>query len=79
VLVLPHNLASPVCAVGMRRCVHLGLLLGVGGHMQELRRVRSGIMGEKNNMVTMHDVLDAQVFYGSISLRVHLRVHVLCL
>jgi len=22
-------------------CVHLGLLLGVGGHMQELRRVRS--------------------------------------
>lgn len=28
-------------------CVHLGLLLGVGGQMQELRRVRSGIMGEK--------------------------------
>ncbi|KAJ1343631.1 hypothetical protein BSLG_001900 [Batrachochytrium salamandrivorans] len=25
-------------------CVHLGLLLGVGGHMQELRRVRSGAM-----------------------------------
>uniref|UniRef100_A0A8C8BAG9 H/ACA ribonucleoprotein complex subunit DKC1 n=1 Tax=Otus sunia TaxID=257818 RepID=A0A8C8BAG9_9STRI len=28
-------------------CVHLGLLLGVGGQMQELRRVRSGILGEK--------------------------------
>lgn len=41
-------------------CVHLGLLLGVGGHMQELRRVRSGILGEKDNMVTMHDVMDAQ-------------------
>lgn len=41
-------------------CVHLGLLLGVGGHMQELRRVRSGILGEKDNMVTMHDLLDAQ-------------------
>jgi len=27
-------------------CVHLGLLLGVGGHMQELRRVRSGAMSE---------------------------------
>ena len=27
-------------------CVHLGLLLGVGGHMQELRRVRSGIQNE---------------------------------
>ncbi|XP_016361097.1 H/ACA ribonucleoprotein complex subunit 4-like [Sinocyclocheilus anshuiensis] len=41
-------------------CVHLGLLLGVGGQMQELRRVRSGVMGEKDNLVTMHDVLDAQ-------------------
>lgn len=28
-------------------CVHLGLLLGVGGQMQELRRVRSGVLGEK--------------------------------
>ena len=28
-------------------CVHMGLLLGVGGHMQELRRVRSGILAEK--------------------------------
>ncbi|XP_022856943.1 H/ACA ribonucleoprotein complex subunit 4-like [Olea europaea var. sylvestris] len=46
-------------------CVHLGLLLGVGGHMQELRRVRSGILGEKDNMVTMHDVLDAQWMYDN--------------
>jgi len=28
-------------------CVHMGLLLGVGGQMQELRRVRSGVLGEK--------------------------------
>jgi H/ACA ribonucleoprotein complex subunit 4 len=41
-------------------CVHLGLILGVGGHMQELRRVRSGIMGKKNNMVSMHNVINAQ-------------------
>merc|ERR1712072_436191 len=41
-------------------CVHLGLILGVGGHMQELRRVRSGIQTENNNLVTMHDVMDAQ-------------------
>jgi H/ACA ribonucleoprotein complex subunit 4 len=41
-------------------CVHLGLLLGVGGHMQELRRVRSGAMGENDGIVTLHDVLDAQ-------------------
>ncbi|KAM1833375.1 hypothetical protein ACFX13_023206 [Malus domestica] len=46
-------------------CVHLGLLLGVGGHMQELRRVRSGIMDEKDNMVTMHDVMDAQWAYDT--------------
>ncbi|KAF4469869.1 Centromere microtubule-binding cbf5 [Fusarium albosuccineum] len=41
-------------------CVHLGLLLGVGGHMQELRRVRSGAMDETKGLVTLHDVLDAQ-------------------
>lgn len=46
-------------------CVHLGLLLGVGGHMQELRRVRSGILGERDNMVTMHDLLDAQWVYDN--------------
>ncbi|KIJ45646.1 hypothetical protein M422DRAFT_206955 [Sphaerobolus stellatus SS14] len=46
-------------------CVHLGLVLGVGGHMQELRRVRSGAMGENDEMVTMHDVLDAQWVYDS--------------
>merc|ERR1712193_232470 len=41
-------------------CVHLGLLLGVGAHMQELRRVRSGNLTENDNLCTMHDVLDAQ-------------------
>ncbi|CDZ96703.1 centromere microtubule binding protein cbf5 [Phaffia rhodozyma] len=46
-------------------CVHLGLLLGVGGHMQELRRVRSGAMGENDDTVTMHDVLDAQWLYDN--------------
>ncbi|KAL7423135.1 centromere/microtubule-binding protein cbf5 [Cryptotrichosporon argae] len=46
-------------------CVHLGLLLGVGAHMQELRRVRSGITGENDDIVTMHDVLDAQWVYDN--------------
>lgn len=54
-------------------CVHLGLLLGVGGHMQELRRVRSGILGEKENMVTMHDVLDAQWLYDNFKDETYLR------
>ncbi|PWN19473.1 putative rRNA pseudouridine synthase [Microstroma glucosiphilum] len=46
-------------------CVHLGLLLGVGGHMQELRRVRSGALSENDDIVTMHDVLDAQWLYDN--------------
>ncbi|KAL2464680.1 H/ACA ribonucleoprotein complex subunit 4 [Forsythia ovata] len=54
-------------------CVHLGLLLGVGAHMQELRRVRSGIMGEKDNMVTMHDVMDAQWVYDNYRDETYLR------
>jgi len=41
-------------------CVHIGLLLGVGAQMAELRRVRSGIMDENSLMYTMHDVMDAQ-------------------
>ncbi|KAI4472149.1 centromere/microtubule binding protein cbf5 [Holotrichia oblita] len=44
-------------------CVHLGLVLGVGGQMLELRRVRSGIQSERDNMATMHDVIDAQWLY----------------
>ena len=33
--------------------------------MQELRRVRSGAMSENDDMVTMHDVLDAQWLYDN--------------
>ncbi|RDX68086.1 H/ACA ribonucleoprotein complex subunit 4, partial [Mucuna pruriens] len=54
-------------------CVHLGLLLGVGSHMQELRRVRSGIMGEKDNMVSMHDVMDAQWVHDNFRDETYLR------
>lgn len=41
-------------------CIHLGIYLGCGAHMEELRRVRSGVNDENSNMVTMHDILDAQ-------------------
>jgi len=54
-------------------CVHLGLLLGVGGHMQELRRSRSGALSEKAHMVTMHDVLDAQHMYDQQKDETYLR------
>ena len=54
-------------------CVHLGLLAKTGGHMQELRRVRSGILREDETMVTMHDVLDAQYVYEQTKKEDYLR------
>jgi len=47
-------------------CVHLGLMLGCGSHMQELRRVRSGVLDENKFVSTMHDVLDAQFMYDTL-------------
>lgn len=32
-------------------CVHIGLLMGIGAHMQELRRVRSGIQSENVSLL----------------------------
>lgn len=54
-------------------CVHLGLVLGVGAHMQELRRVRSGVLDENIYMSTMHDVLDAQFMYENMRDEKYLR------
>lgn len=73
-------------------CVHLGFLLGVGAHMQELRRVRSGIQDEavwfslcltlstipQDGMVTMHDVLDAQWVFDNTKDETYLRRVVNC-
>lgn len=44
-------------------CEHIGLLIGTGGQMDELRRVRSGAMNENKYLYTMHDLLDAQYLY----------------
>lgn len=54
-------------------CTHLGLLLGTGGHMEELRRVRSGTFTENKYLVTMHDVLDAQNVYERTKDETYLR------
>lgn len=54
-------------------CVHLGMVLGVGAHMQELRRVRSGAVSENDHIVTMHDVLDAQWQYDNFKDEAYLR------
>jgi H/ACA ribonucleoprotein complex subunit 4 len=51
----------------------MGLLLGVGGQMQELRRVRSGIQSEQEGLSTMHDVLDAQWLYDNHKDETYLR------
>lgn len=54
-------------------CEHLGLLLGTGGFMQELRRVRSGIHKETAGLVTMHDILDGQFLLDNHREQVYLR------
>ena len=54
-------------------CVHIGLLLGVGGHMEELRRNRSGILNENEYLYTMHDVIDAQYRYQNFKDESYLR------
>ena len=41
-------------------CHHMGLALGVDGHMEELRRTRSGTFSEKDAH-TLHDLKDAIV------------------
>lgn len=53
-------------------CVHLGLMLGCGGQMQELRRPRSGTSHE-SDCSTMHDVLDAQWVYENHKDETYLR------
>lgn len=54
-------------------CVHLGLLIGVGAHMQELRRIKSGHLSEDDNMVTLHEILDANYIYQKTNDETYLR------
>ena len=54
-------------------CEHLGILLGTGGFMEELRRVRSGNVSENDGLFTMHDVLDAQHKYETSGDETYLR------
>jgi H/ACA ribonucleoprotein complex subunit 4 len=43
-------------------CTDVGEVLGIGAHMQELRRVRTARFSEKD-AVTLHDLKDAHVFW----------------
>nr|XP_027202131.1 H/ACA ribonucleoprotein complex subunit CBF5-like [Dermatophagoides pteronyssinus] len=54
-------------------CVHIGMLLGCGAHMAELRRVRSGTLTEDTNLVNLYDVMDAKKYYESTKDESYLR------
>ncbi len=54
-----------VCEAGTyvrKLCTDIGEILGVGAHMQELRRTRTGIFTEEKSY-TLQDLLDAYVFW----------------
>lgn len=40
-------------------CHDVGLVLGVGAHMRELRRIKSGVFKEDDTLVTLHELKDA--------------------
>lgn len=45
-------------------CVDMARSLGTRGHMQELRRTRTGLLHE-DQCVTLHDILDARTFFDA--------------
>ena len=54
------------CQAGtyIRKLNHdMGLALGTGAHMAELRRIRAGPFGEEDNLVTLQDLQDAFYLY----------------
>ncbi|MEZ0345106.1 MAG: RNA-guided pseudouridylation complex pseudouridine synthase subunit Cbf5 [Infirmifilum sp.] len=64
------------CEAGtyMRKLCHdIGEVLGVGAHMQELRRIRSGSLTEEKRLATIHDVVDAYILWKSHGIEEYLR------
>ncbi len=53
-------------------CVDIGEILGVGAHMQELRRIRTGIFDE-SRAYTLHDLLDAYILWKEEGIEKYLR------
>ncbi|KAM7533771.1 hypothetical protein Aperf_G00000107748 [Anoplocephala perfoliata] len=54
-------------------CTHVGLLSGRFGVLMEARRIESGVMTEYDNLVTLHDVCDAQWLYDNDKDERHMR------
>lgn len=44
-------------------CHHLGLAMGCGAHMRELRRTRAGPFSEDETMITLYQLKDAYTFW----------------
>jgi len=64
------------CEAGtyMRKLCHdIGEVLGVGAHMQELRRIRSGSLTEEKNLATLHDVVDSYILWKEHGIEEYLR------
>jgi len=64
------------CEAGtyMRKLCHdVGEVLGVGAHMQELRRIRSGCFSEDEFLATLQDVVDAYHFWKENNIEKFLR------
>ncbi|WP_052884938.1 RNA-guided pseudouridylation complex pseudouridine synthase subunit Cbf5 [Infirmifilum uzonense] len=64
------------CEAGtyMRKLCHdIGEVLGVGAHMQELRRIRSGSLTEESGLATLHDVVDSYLIWKSHGIEEYLR------
>ncbi len=57
-------------------CHDIGLVLGTGAHMQELRRTKAGPFDE-SNLVTLHDLKDAYEFYRESGDEAELRKYIL--
>lgn len=68
------------CQAGtyMRKlCTDIGDILGVGAHMIDLRRVRSGIFTEDDTLCRMQDLVDAWELYKEKGEEKYLRKYVL--
>ncbi len=59
-----------------KMCRDIGLVLGTGAHMQELRRTKAGPFDE-NSLVTLHDLKDAYEFYRDSGDESELRRYIL--
>ncbi len=68
------------CEAGtyMRKLCHdVGEILGVGAHMQELRRIRAGCFTEEEHLSTLHDLVDAYHFWKEEGIEDYIREVVL--